>query len=215
MSGIGFNHSLINEFYSNKTVLITGGTGLVGKVIVYKILRSIESIKKVYILIREKNGKNYLERFNDLITKSRDLFTNIEKQSLEKLVPIDGDVSLPGLGLNEENRKLILKEVSIVFNAAADISFETDLRYQILDNFLLKIVLFIIFDISRGQVLTNVGSTKEVIDLCRKLEAFDVLLHVSTAYSNPQQIVTEEKIYRSHINPIELLELSRYLLKIF
>ena len=143
MSKIVFNYSLINEFYSNKTVLITGGTGLVGKVIVYKILRSIESIKKVYILIREKKGQNYLERFNDLITKSKDLFTYIEKQSLEKLVPIDGDVSLPGLGLNEENRKLILKEVSIVFNAAADITFETDLRYQILDHFLFKISCFI------------------------------------------------------------------------
>ena len=129
MSKIAFNHSLINEFYSNKTVLITGATGLVGKVIVFKLLRSIESIKKVYILIREKNGKNYLERFNDLITKSRDLFTYIDRQSLEKLVPIDGDVSLPGLGLNEQNRKLILKEVLIVFNAAADITFETDLKY--------------------------------------------------------------------------------------
>ena len=126
MSGIGFNHSLINEFYSNKTVLITGGTGLVGKVIVYKLLRSIESIRKVYILIREKKGQNYLERFNDLITKSRDLFTYIERQSLEKLILIDGDVSLPGLELNEKNRKLILKEVSIVYNAAADITFETD-----------------------------------------------------------------------------------------
>ena len=72
-----------------------------------------------------------MERFNDLITKSRDLFTYIDRQSLKKLVPIDGDVSLPGLGLNEENRKLILKEVSIVFNAAADITFETNLRYQI------------------------------------------------------------------------------------
>jgi fatty acyl-CoA reductase len=143
MSGKAFNHSLINEFYNNKTVLITGATGLVGKVIVYKLLRSIKSIKKVYILIREKKGKNYLERFEDLITKSRDLFTYIERQSLEKLVPISGDVSLPGLGLNEENRKLILKEVSIVFNAAADITFETNLRYQILDHFLLKMNCFI------------------------------------------------------------------------
>ena len=64
-------------------------------------------------------------------------------------------------------------------------------------------------------MLTNVGSTKEVIDLCTKLKAFDVLLHVSTAYSNPPQIVTEEKIYKSHLNPIELIELSRYLLKLF
>lgn len=49
----------ISEFYSGKNVLVTGATGYCGKVLVEKLLRSCESIGKIYILVRrKKNGKN-------------------------------------------------------------------------------------------------------------------------------------------------------------
>jgi len=49
-----------------------------------------------------------------------------------------------------------------------------------------------------------------VIELCKELKHLDAFVHVSTAYSNPPQLVTEEKIYESHRNPTELLEIARY-----
>ncbi len=123
-----YNQSLIEEFFKDKSVLITGATGLVGKVLAFKILLSIENVKNVYLLIRDKNSTTFKERFVDLITKSRDLFTNLNKQTIEKLVPINGDTSFVGLGLNEKDRNTLINNVSIVFHSAADITFEADLK---------------------------------------------------------------------------------------
>ncbi len=54
MTDIKFKFSQINDYYSEKSILITGVTGLVGKVLLYKILKSIDTISKVYVIIREK-----------------------------------------------------------------------------------------------------------------------------------------------------------------
>lgn len=43
--------SVVHDFYDNAAVLITGGTGFIGKVLVEKLLRSF-SIRKIYLLIR-------------------------------------------------------------------------------------------------------------------------------------------------------------------
>ena len=44
----------IQEFYNAKKILITGVTGFVGKVLLEKILWSLPSVDKIYILIRNK-----------------------------------------------------------------------------------------------------------------------------------------------------------------
>jgi len=123
------NKSAIDESFKDKSVLITGATGLVGKLILYKILHSIESVRNVYILMRSKKGKSVTQRFNDMMSKSYSLFENIEKKSLMKLFPIEGDITAHGLGLKETDRNQIINNVSIVFHSAADVTFDTSLRY--------------------------------------------------------------------------------------
>lgn len=63
----------IPEFYQNKNVLITGGTGFVGKLLVEKLLRSCSGINKIYVLIRPKHGKSPQDRMidatNDIVSK--------------------------------------------------------------------------------------------------------------------------------------------------
>lgn len=63
----------IPEFYQNKNVLITGGTGFVGKLLVEKLLRSCSGINKIYVLIRPKHGKSQQDRMidatNDIVSK--------------------------------------------------------------------------------------------------------------------------------------------------
>ena len=49
--------SPIAEFYRDRSVFITGGTGFLGKVLVEKLLRSCPDIKTLYMLIRPKKGK--------------------------------------------------------------------------------------------------------------------------------------------------------------
>lgn len=52
----------INEFFAHKSVLLTGATGFLGKVLVEKLLRSCQSVENVFILVRAKrNGKQTSE----------------------------------------------------------------------------------------------------------------------------------------------------------
>ncbi len=48
--------------YANKTLLVTGATGYVGKVLVEKLLHSCADVRRVYVLIRAKRGKSVEQR---------------------------------------------------------------------------------------------------------------------------------------------------------
>lgn len=54
--------SSIEEFYDGTTILITGGTGFLGKLIVEKLLRTCKNINKIYLILRDKNGQSVEER---------------------------------------------------------------------------------------------------------------------------------------------------------
>ena len=43
-------------------------------------------------------------------------------------MPIGGDISLPGLGISEEDRKTITNSVSVIFHLAATIRFDEPIR---------------------------------------------------------------------------------------
>lgn len=121
--------STINKAFDNKAILITGATGPVGKLIAYKILTSIRNVKSIYLIIRNKSGKSVDERFDTIINKSCKLFDSVDKELLKKLIPIEGDITLKGLGLSEMNRNTIVNNVSVVFHSAADFTYDTYLWY--------------------------------------------------------------------------------------
>lgn len=54
--------SMIAAFYSNKSVLITGATGFLGKVLMEKLFRTSPHLKVIYILVRPKSGQTLQER---------------------------------------------------------------------------------------------------------------------------------------------------------
>lgn len=62
--------SEIAEFYKNKIVLITGGTGFMGKLLIEKLLRSCPEIKTIYVLVRSKKGNTPQQRINLLLSSS-------------------------------------------------------------------------------------------------------------------------------------------------
>jgi fatty acyl-CoA reductase len=64
------NTSQIVEFFRDKSVLITGATGFLGKTLLEKLLRSCYDLKKIYLLVRSKKGKDPNERLEE-ITKSK------------------------------------------------------------------------------------------------------------------------------------------------
>lgn len=53
----------IKNYYDDKTVLLTGTTGFVGKVILEKTLRSLNNVKQVILFMRPKKGISAYDRF--------------------------------------------------------------------------------------------------------------------------------------------------------
>jgi len=49
--------SSVQEFYKDKTIFITGGSGFMGKVLIEKLLYSCSDLKEIIVLMREKHGK--------------------------------------------------------------------------------------------------------------------------------------------------------------
>lgn len=54
--------SEIRKFYSGKTILVTGATGTLGKLVVEKLLRECSDLKKIFVLCRAKENLSLNER---------------------------------------------------------------------------------------------------------------------------------------------------------
>ena len=63
----GSGMTSIAEYYAGKSVLITGATGFMGKVLVEKLLRSCPEVKALYILVRPKAGQSMQQRVSDMM----------------------------------------------------------------------------------------------------------------------------------------------------
>lgn len=59
----------VSKFYDGTVVLITGGTGFLGKVLVEKLLR-IFRVKKIYLLIRMKDNMNVEDRLDKFFNET-------------------------------------------------------------------------------------------------------------------------------------------------
>jgi fatty acyl-CoA reductase len=57
----------VQEFYSGRSVFITGATGFMGKVLVEKLLRSCPGIDRLYFLIRPAPDKDAHTRLQESI----------------------------------------------------------------------------------------------------------------------------------------------------
>lgn len=68
VSGSG-SKTPIKDFYRNATILITGGTGFVGKVLIQKLLRTFQ-LRKIYMLIRCKNNMTVEQRLEQYFNES-------------------------------------------------------------------------------------------------------------------------------------------------
>lgn len=56
----------IANFFKGKNVFITGATGFLGKILVQKLLRSCPGVSGIYVLVRDKKGKDVYSRIEEL-----------------------------------------------------------------------------------------------------------------------------------------------------
>lgn len=147
-------YSSISEFYNGKSVLITGGTGFLGKVIAEKLLRSCQGIENIYLLVRSKKGKSVNDRLIELKNSSVfDLVRENNEELMNKLILIEGDIACDELGMSKADEKLLSEKVSIILNSAATVAFDEPLK---------------------AAVFTNLRSLRELIRLSRKMKQLEV-----------------------------------------
>ena len=159
----------VKEFYKDKTILITGCTGFIGKVILEKLLRTCGDCKKIYVLIRAKRGLSVSSRLEKEIYSTylfQHLFYNkpeTKQISIEKVVPVAGDLTKEGLGLEPTVRAALINELDVIVSNGASVDIAADLRDLLVTDYF-------------GPVMVL-----ELAKQCRKLVNFH---HVSTASVN-------------------------------
>ncbi|XP_075155968.1 fatty acyl-CoA reductase wat-like [Haematobia irritans] len=167
---------MIPEYFENREIFITGGSGIVGKALIDKLLRSC-NVRKIYILLRPKKSLTITQRLQKV--KDEKIFRRLLREKPnefdDKVIPIPGDVELPLLGISRDSAKL-MENVSIVIHSAATVRFDERLR---------------------DAIRLNVGGTVEIMKFCETLKNLKVFMHVSTFYSNPYLDYVEPKMYDS------------------
>ena len=80
MESIEERQSSIQEFYSGTNVLITGGTGFVGKAVMEKLLRACPDINNIYLLIRGKKGKDPNTRLEEMFDDPVSIYNMLQEE---------------------------------------------------------------------------------------------------------------------------------------
>jgi nucleoside-diphosphate-sugar epimerase len=105
----------MNNAYENKTVLITGATGFIGSALLKTMSEKLSGIKRIYCLYRSTPP------------------SAVPIQD-DRIVWIQGDVTLENWGLSNVVLSAMRREVEIVFNLAAYTRWDTTIQEQVYAN---------------------------------------------------------------------------------
>lgn len=183
--------SPISAFFARKTVLITGATGFMGKVLLQKLLTSAPDLQLVFVLIRPKKSLNAHQRLHELFNSPLyDSLRQNQPDFAQRIVPIEGDITESKLGISDSDRQRLINEVNVVFHTAATVKFDEQLKLSI---------------------TINVMGTKQLIELSRQMLSLEVFVHVSTAYCNcDRNDLIMEKVYSNYTKVDQLISLLNH-----
>lgn len=181
----------ISGFFSERSILITGASGFLGKVLIEKLLHDCPDIANIYILLRTKGSLTAQSRLTQLLeSQAFDRIRRIQPQLLDKVKVIRGDVTFDHLGISSSDLDVLINNVSVVVHSAATIRFDEPLK---------------------RAVRINVVATRRVLELATQLSKLKAFIHVSTAYCNETKLDIQERVYTEKVSPEKLIELSESL----
>lgn len=163
----------IVRFLKGKTLLITGATGFLAKVLIEKILRTTPDVGKIYVVIKAKDKNAAIDRLKSEVINT-ELFRclqsihgkSYQSYMLEKLIPVVGDVREDDLGLEPQLADEISEEVDVIVNSAANTTF--DERYD------------------TALDINTMGPCR-LMTFAKRFTKLKLFLQVSTAYVNGQR----------------------------
>ncbi|KAJ1266461.1 hypothetical protein BS78_08G152600 [Paspalum vaginatum] len=159
--------------FMNRTILVTGSTGFLGKLMVEKILRVQPDVKRLYLLVRAADDAGAEQRVLDEVV-GKELFDVLREKHgddfhsfiKEKICPIAGDIIHENLGLESNRIGRLFQETDIIINGAATTNFYE--RYDV-------------------ALASNTFGIAHVCHFARKCVKLKMLLHISTAYVTGEQ----------------------------
>lgn len=178
---------MIREALAGKRIFITGTTGFLGTNLLERLLRSVPDCD-VVLLVRPGRRSTVAQRVqreilkNDAFDRLRDELgkDGFKAMTDRRITAVAGDVSVDGLGLDDEGRAA-LASCPIVIHSAAAVSFDSPLDSAVEINLL--------------------GPTRIAAEL-QRLEVAPHLIAVSTCYvagnrrgSAPEELVDESPFY--------------------
>src|SRR5580704_10620649 len=165
--GVRSGSLAVRETLADRHILLIGVTGFIGKVWLVDLLENVPNIGKITLLIRRNRTTSAQRRFQKIIQESPAFDTLQEKCGRKlgalleaKVDVVEGDVGLPGLGLDEPTQARLAKSLDLVVNSAGLTDFNPDLR---------------------DALSSNVDSTLHLLDFLRKCDHAG-LMHLSTCY---------------------------------
>ncbi len=160
-------HLSVRQTLAGRHLLLIGVTGFIGKVWLVDLLENIPDIGKITLLIRRNRTTSGQRRFEKIVEESPTIDTLQERHGRklgaflrEKLEVVEGDVSLPGLGLDEATQARLANSLDLIVNSAGLTDFNPDLR---------------------DAISSNVDSALHLLDFLRKCDHAG-LMHLSTCY---------------------------------
>lgn len=189
----------MEAWLSEQTLFVTGSTGFLGKVMLCRLLESVIKCAPaprpapIYVLVRGRRDLPAQERFEKDVLASP-IFSRVLEAvggvvGLRASVRVlDGDLTLPRLGLSAQALALLVPSVTVILHMAATVSFNEPLKQAI---------------------EINVLGSRRVLELAKKCELLKAFVHTSTCYVNCTRHGREEireKIYPLSFDAYELLE---------
>jgi long-chain acyl-CoA synthetase len=160
-------HLPVRETLAGKHLMLIGVTGFIGKVWLVDLLEKIPEISKITLLIRRNRTTSGQRRFEKIVEESPafDGLHEIHGQNLaaflkEKVEVVEGDVSLPGLGLEADTQTRLARTLDLIVSSAGLTDFNPDLR---------------------DAISSNIDSTIHLVEYQRKCD-HAALMHLSTCY---------------------------------
>lgn len=177
----------IAKMFADSTIFITGSTGYLGKMFLEKLLRACPNLKKIYLLIRPKKGKDMQQRFQEIFDgPNMEPLKRLNPKYHEQVAIVHGDCQLPDIGLDDDDRRKIIEETNYVIHCAATVRFDEKIR---------------------TAAHINVRAVRDMIVMARQMKNLKAFLHVSTAFSNCPQKTIDELYYEPPMDPHKIIEL--------